>query len=110
MTTTGPGAAPDLELCVERLRHEAASVRRVAVLDLIRLASSALPEANAALLEHLPREGDEAGALRIVRHLGEVRYAPARSLLKAMYDDRMVPVQLAHAAILAHDRIGRAAG
>lgn len=98
------GEAAELAVLVGRLGAAEPGARRVAVLDLIRLAD-ADPRATAALLEHVPRETDERAAILIVRHLGRARHRPAKALLKGLYDDARTPVRLAHAAILAHDAI-----
>lgn len=78
--------------------------RRVAVLDLIRLASGD-PRAEALLVEHLARERDERCAILIIRHLGAAGSSAARPLLWRLYADRSTPVRIAHAAVLAHDAI-----
>lgn len=81
-----------------------AGPRRVAVLDLIRLAPGE-PRAQALLIEHLARERDERCAILIIRHLGAARCRAAMPLLWRLYADRATPVRVAHAAVLAHDAI-----
>jgi hypothetical protein len=100
-----PHAADDpVEVARLRLAEPEAAVRRIAILDLVRLAAKS-DGVNAALLEHLQREPDEKAAIVIVRHLGQVGFGAARPVLKALYDTLATPPRLAHAAILAHDRI-----
>jgi hypothetical protein len=101
------GAEDPVEVCGRRLAEADAGVRRVAIMDLIRLAADEVlaARANAALLAHLPRETDEKAAILIVRQLGRAAFVPAQAALQGMYDDRGVPARLAHAAILAHDQI-----
>lgn len=89
---------------VGRLGRDDAGARRVAILDLIRLAGSEAG-ATAALLERLPRERDERAGVLIVRHLGNVGGPEALPALWGLHQDRATPVLLAHAAILAHDTI-----
>ncbi len=97
-------APPGLDELAARLRSPEAPVRRIAVLDLVRLANDR-PEATAALAAHLRVETDEKSRIAIVRHLGHVRHAPSKADLWALYADRGTPARVAHAAILAHDTI-----
>ena len=100
-----PAAVP-LQGLMNRLKLPRASARRSAIIDLCRRPE---PEALAALSNHLPRETDQPALLRIIVHLGSVRYAPALSPLRALADDPHAPVDLAHAALIAADRIERSA-
>ena len=88
-----------------RLKSPDAKVRRVAVMDL----AAAGAEGLAVLVEHLPGERDEKAAILSVRRLGEARFGPALGALARVRDDAQTPVALYHAAVLAHDRIERAA-
>jgi len=94
----------DLRTLRPRLEHSDAAVRRTAILDLARLGDRD-PAASVTLLDHLPRETDERARVLIARHLGAVRYIPAKPALWALYADRSTPVRVAHAAVLAHDQI-----
>jgi hypothetical protein len=104
---------PDRSTLLERLASAAPGVRRLAVLDLIRIAP-ADADALRGLLEHLPREVDEKAALAIIRHLAAAGYQEARPVLWTLYEDPGTPAVIAHAAIVAHDRLlelgGAAAG
>ena len=76
------------EELVERLNDARASVRRVAVIDLDRLArheSARSEQAYAALLERLRREPDARTAIAIVRRLRDARFAPAMEALLRLY-------------------------
>lgn len=90
----------DLSELQTRLESSDAGVRRVAILDLI-----ARRDAGAILITHLARERDERAALLIIRHLERVPDAAAMPVLLGLYNRRETAVRIAHAAILAHDRI-----
>jgi hypothetical protein len=93
-----------------RLRDPAVSVRRVAILDLIRLSKEGDAGAARALCEHLARESDEKSLVLIARSLGERGERGALGALARLRDDVKTPAAVAHAAILAHDRLERAGG
>lgn len=102
---------------VGRLASDAVAVRRVAVLDLIRLGERAgesggdaccapgVSRVAAALADHLPRETDEKALIAAIRHVGRAGYSPASGTLWALYADRSTPARVAHAAVIAHDTI-----
>lgn len=95
---------PTLEELSARLLSSPTSARRIAIFDLIRLSADD-PRAAAALLSHLPGETDEKSALAIIRHLADACRAEAIPILWRLYEDRTTPVRIAHAAIIAHDRL-----
>lgn len=104
-----PASGPErLRTLIDRLGDTRASVRRVAVIDLARLAhseSALAQDALAALLTRLERESDTRTALAIAHRLCDARYAPALPTLKKLYDDPATPADLAVEAIRAHDSI-----
>jgi hypothetical protein len=94
----------DLDPILARLASSSRAVRRVAVLDLIRLAAIER-RAAAALVSHLPHEHDEKSALAIIRHLAERGDDACRAVLWELYQQQETPARVAHAAIMAHDRL-----
>jgi thioredoxin-like negative regulator of GroEL len=64
----------------------------------------------AALLAHLPHEADEKAAILIIRALGDAKVIGAQEALAKLRDDPSTPVQVYHAAVLAHDRLERESG
>jgi hypothetical protein len=64
----------------------------------------------AALLGHLPHEADEKAAILIIRALANAKVIGARGALAILRDDPATPVQVYHAAVLAHDRLERESG
>lgn len=89
------------------LSHPKPGVRRAAILTL----AAGGPDAghDAALLVRLTLEPDNLARIRIVRALAARGCQSARPALWGLYADAATPVELAHAAILAHDRLAAAA-
>ncbi len=98
---------PSLKGLINRLKLPQAGARRLAISDLTRRAE---PEAMQALIAHLARESDPKAMLRIIDYLGEHRHAPALEALAALRDNPQTPVEIAHAATIACDRIEKASG
>ena len=96
---------PSLKGLINRLKLPQPSARRIAIVDLMKRPE---PEAIEALLAHLPRETDPKAVVRIVEHLGQHRHAPAMDALIEVRDNVNTPVEIAHAATIALDRIERA--
>lgn len=89
---------------LHRLGDERVSVRRIAALDLSREEPG--DGVLAGIVGHLERgESDEKTALCLIGVLERADHGPARTVLRRLYDDERTPVRVAHAAILAHDRI-----
>lgn len=99
-------AQPSLKGLINRLKLPQPMVRRIAIADLTKRAE---PEAIEALLAHLPRETDPKALLRIIDHLGDQRHAPAMLVLIQVRDNADTPVDIAHAATIACDRIEKGA-
>ena len=96
----------DVESILTRLGDPAASVRRMAVMDLVKRGG---PRAGEVLLQHLARETDAKARIAIVRYFGASGLTGAMPVLAALRDDPRTSAALAHAAILAHDRLERRA-
>lgn len=97
----------DLGIIAARLGDPAVSVRRVAVLDLIRLSGGGDRDAARVLGEHLVRESDEKSLILMARHLAERGERSAMGALARLRDDPGTSAAPAHAAILAHDWLER---
>jgi hypothetical protein len=79
----------------------------VAILDLIRLSRGGNAGAAPLLCAHLAGERDDRSLILIARHLGEHGDRSAMPALARLRDDPDTPAPVAHAAILAHDRLER---
>lgn len=111
MTSGAEMSIPPLETLAQRLASDRGAARRLAALDLMTIAKQTPQDddrANRMLLAHLSRETDPAAAARIARHFGETLWRPARQELWRLYRSHETPVEVAHEAVLAHDRIERA--
>jgi len=93
---------PSLRGLINRLKLPQPMARRIAIADLSKRPE---PEAIEALRAHLPRETDPRAIVRIIDHLGDTRYAPAMAALIQVRDNAETPVEIAHAAMIACDRI-----
>ncbi|GEM_PF-4915695 len=93
---------PSIRGLINRLKLPQAMARRIAISDLTRRAE---PEAIEALIAHLERETDVKALLRIIDHLGQQRHTPAMIALITIRDHPDTPVEIAHAATIACDRI-----
>lgn len=82
----------------DRLTHPDPGVRRVAIMDLSHLGT---PEADAALLRHLPDERDTKSARLIIDQVA-ARHPDA---LLALYADPATPAPIAIHSIRVHDAI-----
>ncbi|MCC6909896.1 MAG: hypothetical protein IT430_18325 [Phycisphaerales bacterium] len=98
---------PSIRGLINRLKLPQAMARRIAISDLTRRNE---PEAIEALIAHLPRETDERALLRLIDYLGEKRCAAAMDALTTIRDNPETPVEIAHAATIACDRIEKGAG
>lgn len=116
--TAGPGgperSGAGFDDLVGRLASGAAPVRRLAVLDLVRLAGTETEPARevdlarrvaGVLTDYLRRETDERALIGVARFLARAHHGPALEALWALYADRATPARAAHAAIIAHDTI-----
>ncbi len=97
---------PSIKGLINRLKLPQPMARRIAISDLTRRAE---PEAIEALIAHLERETDPKALLRIIDHLGQQRHAPAMVALATIRDHPDTPVEIAHAATIACDRIEKGA-
>lgn len=111
-------AGATLAELLERMSHERAGVRRVAVIELARLADR---EADArgvvvrAAIQRLAHERDEKAALALVRmvvkHAREAGMAgEAAAALEAVYDDSASPVDVAVEAMRGAGELGEETG
>lgn len=100
--------------CLLRLQDARPAVRRIAVLDLLRIAADPSSSAHAqfargqiadALCDALQRETDPIAAGHLIRGLGEAGRSRHMPALVALRDSTQTPPQLAHDALLAADRI-----
>jgi len=96
-----------LDDLLERLHDDRSGVRRVAVLDLAKRVDG--PD-RARVLDALASrlgagEPDEKAALAIIGVLDAAGHVPAREVLWRLYEDRTTPIRVAHAGVLAHDRL-----
>lgn len=98
---------PSIKGLINRLKLPQPMARRIAIAD---LSNRGEPEAIEALIAHLPRETDPKALLRMIDVLGERRCAAAVEALAALRDDPETPVEIAHAATIACDRIERGSG
>lgn len=85
----------------DRLTNPEPGVRRIAIMDLVRLGT---PDADAALLHHLPAERDPKSARLIIDHLA-CRHPGAAAALLALYADPATPAPIAVHAIRVHDAV-----
>jgi HEAT repeat protein len=93
---------PSIKGLINRLKLPQPMARRIAISDLSKRAE---PEAIEALIAHLPRETDLKAVLRIIDHLGQRRHESAIAVLISLRDNPETPVEVAHAATIACDRI-----
>lgn len=98
---------PSLKGLINRLKLPQPMARRIAIADLTKRPE---PEAIDALLAHLERESDPKAVLRIIDHLGQQRHAAAMIVLVKVRDSDETPVEIAHAATIACDRIEKGPG
>ncbi len=97
---------PSIRGLINRLKLPQAMARRIAISDLTRRSE---PEAVEALIAHLQRETDEKALLRLIDYLGEKRCTAAKDALTTIRDNPETPVEIAHAATIACDRIEKGA-
>lgn len=96
--------AKGLTGALERLAHADAAVRRIAIRDLGRT-TGLTPELLDRVVVALERESDPEAQVLGAALLGRERHGAARATLRALIDRAETPVQVAHAARVALDRI-----
>lgn len=93
---------------IARLTDQGPAVRRVAIMDALRVED---PSSRDMLLKTLlarlesNAERDDKCRLLVIRGLGTAAYAPARETLARLRDDTRTSPAEYHAALVAHDAI-----
>lgn len=93
---------------IARLNDTGPAVRRVAIMDALRVqVPSSRDTLLQALLERLESgaERDDKCRLLIIRGLGTTAYIPARETLARLRDSKSTSPAEYHAALVAHDAI-----